>query len=109
LYQQQFDRNIAIYHIYKNYGLEFLTVPFDATEVILNAFFDERARLWPFAQPGTFNTDDLREKFNLNTLPTRILVDKNGIIVRKYEGTEFNDIVRGLQIVLTDINEEEAL
>lgn len=109
LYQQQFDRNIAIYHIYKNYGLEFLTVPFEATEVVMNAFFDERARLWPFAQPGTFNADELREKFNLNILPTRILVDKNGMIVRKYEGTEFNDIVRGLQIVLTDIKEEEAL
>jgi hypothetical protein len=108
LYQQQFDRNIAIYHIYKNYNVEFITIPFHASTVVMNAFFEERARLWPFAQPGMFNESQLREDFNLNILPTRILVDENGIIIRKYEGTEFNDIVRGLQIVLTNNTEEET-
>jgi hypothetical protein len=108
LYQQQFERNIAIYHIYKNYNVEFVTIPLHATSVVMNAFFEERARLWPFAQPGMFDEASLREDFNLNILPTRILVDENGIIVRKYEGTEFNDIVRGLQIVLTNNIEEET-
>lgn len=108
LYQQQFDRTIAIYHIYKNYGVDFITIPLEATNPMLNGFFEERARLWPVAQPGSFDPEALYEDFNLNTLPTRILVDRNGTVVRKYEGTEFNDIVRGLQIVLTDNTEEET-
>jgi len=108
LYQQQFDRNIAIYHIYKNYDIEFITIPFGANEVVMNAFFDERALLWPFAQPGSFDAGELIDSFNINTIPTRILVDKEGMVVRKYEGTEFNDIIRGLQIVLNNNTEEET-
>lgn len=108
LYQQQFDRNIAIYHIYKNYDIEFITIPFGANEIVMNAFFEERALLWPFAEPGSFDANELIESFNINTIPTRILVDKAGMVVRKYEGTEYNDIIRGLQIVLNDNFEEEA-
>jgi hypothetical protein len=108
LYQQQYDRTVAIYHIYKNYNVEFITIPLHTSTVVVNAFFEERAKLWPFAQPGLFDEEGLRDEFNLNILPTRILVDENGNIVRKYEGTEFNDIVRGLQIVLTNNTEEET-
>lgn len=109
LYQQQYDRSVAIYHIYRNYDIEFVTIPFGASEILINAFFDERAKLWPFAQPETFEVDEIENQFNINTLPTRILVDKQGNVVRKYEGTEFNDIIRGLQIVLNENLEEETL
>ncbi|MEX2573715.1 MAG: hypothetical protein WD317_05435 [Balneolaceae bacterium] len=108
LYQDQFDRNIAIHHIYKNYGVNFITIPFGANDIVLNAFFEERARLWPFIQPGSFDADDLVETFNINVVPTRILVDQQGRVVRKYEGTEFNDIIRGLQIVLKNDQEEPS-
>lgn len=108
LYQEQFDRNIAIYQIYKNYDIEFITVPFGANEIVLSAFFEERARLWPFAQPGSFDAEELIERYNINTIPTRILVDSDGMVVRKYEGTEYNDIIRGLQLVLNDNIEEET-
>lgn len=108
LYQQQFDRNVAIYQIYKNYGLQFITVPFAASEVRLNAFLDERAELWTYARPGSFDPEELQKRFNINIIPTRILVDRNGRIVRKYEGTEFDDIIRGLQVVINTQQQEEA-
>jgi len=107
LYQDQFDRNIAIHHIYKNYGIDFITIPFGTTPVMLEAFFQERARLWPFADPESFNPDEIIERFNINVVPTRILVDRNGNVVRKYEGTEYNDIIRGLQSVLRVNGAEE--
>ncbi|MEX2585371.1 MAG: hypothetical protein WD315_03185 [Balneolaceae bacterium] len=107
LYQEQFDRNIAIHHIYKNYGIDFVTIPFGANNVMMEAFFEERARLWSFAEPGSFEPDKLIERFNINVVPTRILVDRHGNVVRKYEGTEYNDIIRGLQAVLRENQTEE--
>lgn len=100
LYQEQFERNVAIHHIYKNYGIDFVTLPFGANNTILNGFFEERTRLWPFATPGTFDEPGLVETFNIHVFPTRILVDRHGHVVRKYEGIEYNDIIRGLRLVL---------
>jgi hypothetical protein len=111
LYQDQFDRNVAIHHIYKNYGVDFITIPFDASEIVIDAFFEERAQLWPVALPGTFDRDELIERFNINVIPTRILVDASGRVVRKYEGTEYNDIISGLRHVINrePIQEDEPL
>lgn len=106
LYQQQYERGLAIYQIYSNYGIQFLTVPFVANDVIVDAFFEERLRLWPVARPGSFSQEDLREAFNINIVPTRILVDRDGNVVRKYEGTEFNDIISGLRQVINPNTEE---
>jgi len=107
LYLDQFDRSTILHHIYKNYGIDFITVPIAATESLINAFFEERPRLWTVIQPDTFDPEDLRSRFNLNVLPTRILVDREGRVVRKYEGTEYSDIIRGFQSILTTHSEEE--
>lgn len=108
LYQQQYDRGIAIFHIYKNYGVEFITVPFRGSTVMVNAFFDERPLLWDVASPGSFDEEEFREKFNINIIPTRILVDRDGIVIRKYEGTEFNDVINGLRQILNSNTEEPS-
>ncbi|MEX1212754.1 MAG: hypothetical protein WEA36_07910 [Balneolaceae bacterium] len=109
LYQDQFERNVAIHHIYKNYGIDFITIPFGANEIVLNAFFEERTRLWPVAVPSSFEATDLVEQFNINVIPTRILVDRHGHVVRKYEGTEYADIIRGLRLVLDGTEPEEPV
>lgn len=101
LYQQQYDRLIAIQQIYSNYGLEIITVPIGATDVVFDAFFEERARRWAFADPGSFFADELIVKYNLNRYPTRFLVNAEGSIVQRFVGTEFNNIVQGLQKTLT--------
>ncbi|MEX2368195.1 MAG: hypothetical protein WD510_01705 [Balneolaceae bacterium] len=106
LYQQQYDRGIAIYHIYKNYGIEFVTIPIRSSEVMVNAFFSERPRLWHVARPGSFDEEELRDQFNINVIPTRILVDSEGNVIRKYEGTEFNDIISGLRQILNSNTED---
>jgi len=52
LYQNQYDDMNALYLVYRYFGLKFLTVPIDTSQVTVNAFFDERARNWPFARAG---------------------------------------------------------
>lgn len=101
LYQQQYDRVLAIHQVYRNFGLEIITIPIGASDVVFNAFFEERAKYWDFIGPNSFNTDELIEKYNLNRLPTRFLVNDQGNIVQRYVGTEFDRIVQGLQKTLT--------
>ena len=99
LYQQQFDRTVSIYQIYQNFDLEIITVPLATTEVTLQAFFSERSQLWNVIQPGSFDPDELITLLNINRLPTRFLVDREGDIIRRYVGNEYDDVVRGLQLI----------
>lgn len=101
LYQQQYDRVLAIHQVYSNFGLEIITVPIGATDVVFNAFFEERAKYWDFIDQESFYVDELTLKYNLNRLPTRFLVNDQGNIVQRYVGTEFDRIVQGLQKTLT--------
>jgi hypothetical protein len=101
LYQQQYDRTVAIYQIYRNYELEIITVPIESSEVMLNAFFEERSKLWNVVQPDSFEANELIELLNLNRVPTRFLVNNDGTIIRRYIGNEYEDVVRGLQRIGT--------
>lgn len=107
LYQEQYDRTTAIYQIYNTFGLQIITIPVDATTSKLNAFFDERVKLWSVVEPGSFDEDELFETYNINRLPARFLVNDRGEIVRRYIGPEFDEIVRGLQLILTEQETEE--
>jgi len=104
LYQQQFDRTVAIYQIYRNFDLEIITIPIATTPVTLEAFFEERSRLWHVAHPNTFDADEIIDILNVNRVPTRFLINKDGNIIRRYIGNEYDDVVRGLQQITT-INE----
>lgn len=105
LYQQQFARTVAIHQIYKNFGLEIITVPLATTDVTMDAFFQERQRLWTVVQPNSFDADKLIERLNLNRVPTRFLVNSEGNIIRRYVAEEYDDIVRGLQQITTQTEE----
>lgn len=97
LYQQQFNRTVSIYQIYQNFDLEIVTVPLATTEVTLEAFFSERSRLWNIVQPNSFDEEEVVALLNINRLPTRFLIDREGNIIRRYIGNEYDDVVRGLQ------------
>lgn len=101
LYQEQYDRTIAIYQIYRNFDLEIITVPVSVSEVMFSAFFEERNRIWPFVPPNSFDTEALVEILNLNRVPTRFLIDSDGTIIGRYVGTEYDNILDGLQRITT--------
>ncbi|MFU8811316.1 MAG: TlpA family protein disulfide reductase [Balneolaceae bacterium] len=101
LYLEQFERTVAIYHVYSNFGLNILTVPLGTSPVVLEAFFEERVKLWEVAEPGTFDAEEIVEFYNLRAIPTRFLVDDAGNIIRRYTHREYDQIVRGLQQVIT--------
>jgi glutathione peroxidase-family protein len=100
LYQDQYDRTVVIYQIYQNYGLEIYTIPLDRSEVTVKAFFEDRVKHWSVASFDTFDIQKLIETFNVTDVPTRILVDKKGNIVRKYVTTEFTDVIQGMNNII---------
>ncbi|TYP95296.1 Thioredoxin-like [Fodinibius salinus] len=105
LYQQQFDRTVAIHSIYKNYGFQVVTIPLDQSQITVNAFFDERMKPWPVADAAAFDKDSLVDKFNIQLIPTRFLVDRDGMIIRKYVGREYQDVIQDIQTVTNNNNE----
>ncbi|WP_185957196.1 TlpA family protein disulfide reductase [Gracilimonas mengyeensis] len=96
MYQNDFDRTVILHEIYRNYGLKILTIPLDQSEITVNAFFEERSKLWPVAKLGSFDVQDIIKKFNVVQVPTRLLIDENGVLIRKYEGREFEDVIQGI-------------
>lgn len=101
LYQDQYDRTVVIHQIYQNYDLEIYTLPLDQSEVTINAFFEERVKHWGVAKYGSFDIKKLIENFNVTDVPTRILVDQQGNIVRKYLTTEFTDVIQGMNTIIS--------
>lgn len=97
LYQQQYDRTLVIHSIYKTQNFEVVTIPLDTSRVMVDAFFEERMRPWPVAPAKTFSPQEIIEKFNIKTLPTRFLVDRQGRIARRYIGPEYQDVIQGIQ------------
>lgn len=100
LYQNQFDRTVAIHGIYKNYGLKFVTIPLDQSQITVDAFFDERVKPWPVADAKAFDQKKLVKEFNIQLIPTRFLIDREGKIVRKYVAREYEDVIKGIQTII---------
>ncbi|MCW9707185.1 TlpA family protein disulfide reductase [Fodinibius salsisoli] len=104
LYQEQFERTAVIYNLYKNFGLDVVTIPLDESQVTVDAFFEERPKLWAVADAQAFDRQKLLEKFNIRLIPTRFLIDEDGKIIRKYVGQEFQDVIKDLQTLINKDN-----
>lgn len=106
MYQDQYDRTVVIHQIYQNYGLEIFTIPLDRSEITVNAFFEERVQYWSVASFNSFDIKKLIETFNVTDVPTRILVDQKGNIVRKYVTVEFTDVIQGMNTIINQTKRE---
>lgn len=107
LYQNQFDRTVVIHGIYKNYGLQVVTIPLDESQITVDAFFDERVKPWPVADAQAFDREKLLKEFNIQLIPTRFLIDREGKIVRKYVGNEYDDVIQGIQTIIEKDKDKE--
>jgi glutathione peroxidase-family protein len=96
-YMDQFDRIEAMHIVYSQGGLQFLTIPVDNQQAVYDGFFQERSRKWAFSEAGQFQAAGLAEKYNVKAIPCRVLVDKDGNIVRKYANASLELIFKDLQ------------
>lgn len=103
-YQNEYDRTMVIHEIYKNYGLKIFTIPLDQSELTVEGFFEARRKVWSVAKLGSFDVQNIIQKFNVVQIPTRLLIDKNGALIRKYEHGEFEEVIQGLNQAFKDNN-----
>ena len=103
-YQNDYDRTIVIHEIYKNYGLKIFTIPLDESELTVDGFFEERRKVWSVAKMGSFDVQNIIQKFNVVQVPTRFLIDEQGVLIRKYERGEFEDVIQGLNKAFSNNN-----
>lgn len=107
VYKDQFDRSAILKQIYAGYALEFFTIPLEDSRITVEAFFEDRENPWPAAAPGSFPKEEILEKFNVSATPVRLLIDKEGRIVRKYVAYEFDDVISGLNSVFSNTEQDE--
>lgn len=86
---------ISVYNKYKVKGLEIIGVASDDTAVSAwkKAVEQDKIGIWKHVLSGLKRTadgydksDSIGEKYGIHTLPTKILIDKNGMIVGRYGG-----------------------
>ena len=94
-YQEEYERMKALALVYSSYNIEFLSIPVRESQVAMNAFYEERGRTGPLLNRDSYDTAELIESFNLTDLPSWILVDREGNIIRKYVREEISDITNG--------------
>ena len=93
LYQQQYEELKISYQLFSPRGFQIYTMAFDESTTTIGAFFEERDRFWSIAEPSTMNRKSLVETFNIQYYPTRILLDAEGRIIRKFIGEELDDFI----------------
>ena len=103
-YQNDYDRTVIIHEIYKNYGLKIFTIPLDESELTVEGFFEERRKVWSVAELGSFDVQSMIQKFNVVQVPTRFLIDEEGVLIRKYERGEFEEVIQGLNKAFDNTN-----
>jgi len=95
LYKQQYDRSFVIKNLYAKTGLEYITLPLDASMVTVEAFFEARGgAAWPVASINSFDNAEILERYNVNRTPVRFVVDSKGKIIKKLVGNEYEDVIK---------------
>ncbi len=82
--------------------VQFLTVPTNESAITISAFYEERPSNWPVAKAREVHRAELMDTFNVVVKPTRLLIDPDGKIVRKYTGTEFSIIEQDIRTLLNE-------
>jgi thiol-disulfide isomerase/thioredoxin len=91
---------LSLYSKYKDKGLEIIGISDDdsAVDAWKKAVAQDQIGVWKHVLRGLKRTPtgydksaDISEPYGIHTLPTKILIDKNGVIIGRYGGGGEND------------------
>lgn len=102
-YQAVYPSLSSMFQALPENKVKFFSLPLDNSQITINGFFEERAKRWTFANAGSLDQNDFLEILRIDQVPTRYLVDPNGIIISRYASHD----ISGLQNDLNGIMESQ--
>ena len=76
--RKEMPQVVQIYNRYKNSGFEIMGVSLDSNYSALKKFKDQYGMTWPMTMD---KYKEISKKWGVETIPTMVLIDQNGIIV----------------------------
>lgn len=92
VYQREYEERSAL--LAESDAIHVLSISLEPDTLVNEALFDERVPLGTFVWAVGGYASDVARSYNVNVLPTRYLIDQDGILVAKY--------VRGAMAVLRE-------
>jgi len=89
MYQRQIPTRNALYEATRRDSVAFISVSLEPDSLLNRAFFDGRTLPGKHVIAPDGDEDPLVEAYNVGTIPTRYLIDRDGAIVNKYPGATF--------------------
>ncbi|MEX0686046.1 MAG: hypothetical protein WD267_12070 [Balneolales bacterium] len=99
-YQSIHPTLIQLIESYSDSGLKMISIPMEHSIITIGAFYDERPKPWAVSASRAYESANLIEKFNINQLPTRLLVDAEGNIIRKYIGNNLQQLEGDIETLI---------
>lgn len=101
-YQSTYLQLYTLHLLYRQEGVQFLTIPVERSPIAVRAFFEDRGQGWPVAKAGAYAESDLEERWNIYEMPVRFLIDSEGRIIRKFHGHNVNELLVELNNIIND-------
>ncbi|TVQ72060.1 MAG: hypothetical protein EA363_05140 [Balneolaceae bacterium] len=101
-YQSNYLQLYTLHLLYRQEGVQFLTIPVERSPIAVRAFFEERGQGWPVARAGAYAESDLEDLWNIYEMPVRFLIDSEGRIIRKFHGHNVNELLVELNNIIND-------
>lgn len=92
LYRNQFEEILISKSLFDLLNIRFITIPVDEPAVV-NSFYEVFKPGWMFAKSGQFAMNKLDKKLSISYLPSRLVIDDKGLIIKHYDFDEFNDLI----------------
>lgn len=103
-YQDVYPQLGTVFQAIPNDAIKFYTLPLDNSQITINAFFEERTKRWTFSDAGSLDKDNFLEILRIDQVPTRYLVDPNGIIVSRYVSHDISGLQNDITSILESLN-----
>lgn len=83
-YQGNYPELLNLGKVAARNGIKFYSIPLENNQITVNAFFEEREKAWTFADAGVFDISDIANVLRVEQVPTRYLVNPEGVIINRY-------------------------
>lgn len=103
-YQSIYPSLSSLYQSIPTDLVSFYSFPLDNSQITINGFFEERSKRWSFSNAGALDQNDFLEILRIDQVPTRYLIDPNGIIISRYASHDLSGLENDINIIIESQN-----